>query len=259
MQVLTSLSIKTIKGAGLPALPELRAVTEMQNPWVEKSPRLSSLWVIVLYQTFPNTGHCFWSPTSPEDLKLMAVDFAMGVSVKAIWLSVLPPKPRTHTVSSPTPRAQPSMLGNASGHLLKSRKARSGCKDPELLNQPTTRAPAQTQASRCFSSFHFLSELLSNICVSFSIPCYDPKAFVKYVSLYQGRVLVHKYRDSVEVYTERTAEQMSRRQHLLFMAPPGSISQLPHTHTSGESLPQLFLFPVFPLSAVRQPGEKDIC
>lgn len=52
---------------------------------------------------------------------------------------------------------------------------------------------------------------------------------------------------------------MSRRQHLLFMAPPGSISQLPHTHTSGESLPQLFLFPVFPLSAVRQPGEKDIC
>lgn len=52
---------------------------------------------------------------------------------------------------------------------------------------------------------------------------------------------------------------MSRRQHLLFMVPPGSISQLLYMLTSGESLPRLLLFPIFPPSAVRQPGEQHIC
>lgn len=52
---------------------------------------------------------------------------------------------------------------------------------------------------------------------------------------------------------------MSRRQHLLFVVPPGSISQLLHMLTPGESLPRLLLFPIFPPSAARQPGKQHIC
>ena len=55
------------------------------------------------------------------------------------------------------------------------------------------------------------------------------------------------------------AEQTSRRQHLLFVVPPSSISQLLHMLASGESLPRLLPFPIFPPSAVRQPGEQHIC
>lgn len=55
------------------------------------------------------------------------------------------------------------------------------------------------------------------------------------------------------------AEQTSRMQHLLFMVPPSSISQLLHRLASGESLSQLLLVPIFPPSAVRQPGEQHIC
>jgi len=62
----------------------------------------------------------------------------------------------------------------------------------------------------------------------------------------------------VEVYTESMAEQTSRRQHLLFVVPPGSISQLLHAVASGENLPQLLLFPIFSPSAVRQSGEQHI-
>lgn len=58
------------------------------------------------------------------------------------------------------------------------------------------------------------------------------KPFVKYVSLYQSRVLLDKYRAYVEVYTENTAEQMPRMKHLLPTVPPGTVSQLSCTYTS---------------------------
>lgn len=58
------------------------------------------------------------------------------------------------------------------------------------------------------------------------------KPFVKYVSLYQSRVLLDKYRGYVEVYTENMAEQMSRMKHLLSMVPPGRVSQLSYTCSS---------------------------
>lgn len=77
------------------------------------------------------------------------------------------------------------------------------------------------------------------------------------VECYQKKVV--EYGGYVKVYTESMAEQTTRRQHLLFVVPPGSISQLLHTLTSGESLPRLLLFPIFPPSAVRQPREEHIC
>lgn len=129
-------------------------------------PRNSSLWVNVLCQRFCKTDTSVTRRLirSERDLKFVAVNIAAGVGNK---LPSVLSEPQTFTVHSPIPRTKSGMLGNTSEHLLKSRKARSDCKDPRVLNQPTTRAPAQTQVSRCSSSFHFLSELLSNICVSF--------------------------------------------------------------------------------------------
>lgn len=173
--MLPSLSIKSRKGAGLPALPELRALTETQTHPSGREESPGSLffgWPSFAkpFQTqITVSGHQRYQKVDKiwKSEKPVAVNVAIGVGVKAIQPSVLLPKPRIRTLHSPMPRAKSGMLGNTSGHLLKSRKARPDCSDPGVLNQPTTRAPAQTQGSRCSSSFHFLSELLSNICVSF--------------------------------------------------------------------------------------------
>lgn len=72
-------------------------------------------------------------------------------------------------------------------------------------------------------------------------------------------MLVDKYRGYMSLYTERTAEQTSRRQHLMFLVHSGSISHLLHVLASGGSLPQLLLFSAFLPSALRQPGEQHVC